>query len=89
MKKFLTAIVAFGMVCFSTIVAGAVEQLPPVKNEVRRYAVRIDGTYVEYNYSLLERKIELQELAQADTEEIERNEALIDRLRKAATAYEQ
>lgn len=48
MKKFLTAIVAFGMVCFSTIVAGAVEQLPPVENEVRRYAVRIDGTYVEY-----------------------------------------
>ena len=47
-----------------------------------------DGTYVEYNYSLLERKIELQELAQADTEEIERNEALIDRLRKAATAYD-
>ena len=47
-----------------------------------------DGTYVEYNYSLLERKIELQELAQKDTEEIERNEALIDRLRKAATAYD-
>ncbi len=47
-----------------------------------------DGTYVEYNYSLLERKIELQELAHADTVEIERNEALIDKLRKAATAYD-
>ena len=32
-----------------------------------------DGGYVEYNFSLLQTKIELQELAAADTEEIERN----------------
>lgn len=44
-----------------------------------------DGGYVEYNFSLLQTKIELQELAAADTEEIERNEILIDRLRELAT----
>lgn len=44
-----------------------------------------DGGYVEYNFSLLQTKIELQELAAADTEEIERNEVLIDRLRELAT----
>ncbi|MBE6023275.1 MAG: ABC-F family ATP-binding cassette domain-containing protein [Cellulosilyticum sp.] len=47
-----------------------------------------DGSYIEYNYSLLERKIELQELAHKDTEEIKRNEELIDRLRTAATNYD-
>ena len=44
-----------------------------------------DGGYIEYNFSLLQTKIELQELAAADTEEIERNEVLIDRLRELAT----
>ena len=44
-----------------------------------------DGGYIEYNFSLLETKIELQELAAADTEEIERNEELIDRLRELAS----
>ncbi len=44
-----------------------------------------DGNYIDYNFSLLMRKIELQELAIADTEEIERNEILIDRLRFIAT----
>ena len=44
-----------------------------------------DGGYVEYNFSLLQTKIELQELAAADTEEIERNEILIDRLRELAS----
>jgi ATP-binding cassette subfamily F protein 3 len=40
-----------------------------------------DGRYIDYNFSLLQRKIELQELAIADTEEIERNEIIIDNLR--------
>ena len=44
-----------------------------------------DGRYIEYNFSLLQRKIELQELAFADTEEIERNKILIDKLRFIAT----
>lgn len=44
-----------------------------------------DGGYVEYNYSLLQTKIELQELAAADTEEIERTDELIDRLRELAS----
>ncbi len=45
--------------------------------EVREF----DGRYIEYNFSLLQTKIELQELAIADDLEIARNEALIDRLR--------
>lgn len=44
-----------------------------------------DGRYIDYNFSLLENKIELQELATADTEEIERNNQLINKLRTAAT----
>ena len=44
-----------------------------------------DGKYIEYNFSLLENKIELQELANADSEEIARNDVLIDRLRFFAT----
>lgn len=44
-----------------------------------------DGGYVEYNFSLLQTKIELQELAAADTEEIERNDEIIDRLRELAS----
>ena len=44
-----------------------------------------DGSYIDYNFSLLQTKIELQELATADTEEIERNEILIDKLRELAT----
>ncbi len=43
-----------------------------------------DGNYIDYNFSLLESKIELQELAHADTEEIERNDLLIEKFRKAA-----
>lgn len=43
-----------------------------------------DGKYIDYRFSLLERKIELQELAHADTEEIKRNQALILKFRKAA-----
>lgn len=44
-----------------------------------------DGRYIDYNFSLLQRKIELQELAIADTLEIERNEVIIENLRNVAT----
>jgi len=44
-----------------------------------------DGRYIDYNFSLLQRKIELQELAIADTAEIARNEFLINNLRAVAT----
>lgn len=43
-----------------------------------------DGNYINYNFSLLQTKIELQELAHYDTEEFERNEILIEKLREAA-----
>ena len=44
-----------------------------------------DGRYIDYNFSLLQTKIELQEMAIADEEEIARNEALIEILREKAT----
>ncbi|MEG0830500.1 MAG: ABC-F family ATP-binding cassette domain-containing protein [Anaerovoracaceae bacterium] len=44
-----------------------------------------DGRYIDYNFSLLESKIELQELATIDEEEIRRNQALIHKLRCIAT----
>lgn len=44
-----------------------------------------DGSYTDYNFSLLETKIELQELAQADTEAIDRNNKLIEKLRDEAS----
>ena len=44
-----------------------------------------DGTYIDYNFSLLQTKIELQELAAADDEEIKRNDILINKLRFIAT----
>lgn len=46
-----------------------------------------DGRYVDYNFALLQRKIELQEQAIADTEEIERLEKVIDHLRSVATVH--
>ncbi len=45
-----------------------------------------EGNYMDYNLSLLKSKIELQELSIADTEEIERNEYLIEKLRSIATS---
>lgn len=45
--------------------------------EIREF----DGKFIEYNFSLLQEKIEQQELAIADEEEIKRNEAIIERLR--------
>ncbi len=44
-----------------------------------------DGTYIDYNFSLLQAKIELQELAADDEEEIKRNDILINKLRFLAT----
>ncbi len=44
-----------------------------------------DGRYIDYNFSLLESKIELQELANIDDAEIARNTVLIDKLRELAT----
>jgi ATPase components of ABC transporters with duplicated ATPase domains len=44
-----------------------------------------DGRYMEYNFSLLQTKIELQELAVAEQEESERNEKIIHNLRAIAT----
>ncbi|HEX9027199.1 MAG TPA: ATP-binding cassette domain-containing protein [Clostridium sp.] len=43
-----------------------------------------DGNYIDYNFSLLQTKIELQELAISDDTEIERNERIIKRLRDRA-----
>ena len=44
-----------------------------------------DGNYIDYNFALLQKKIELQEKAKADQEEIARNEEIVDRMRTAAT----
>ncbi|MGL5313879.1 MAG: ABC-F family ATP-binding cassette domain-containing protein [Peptostreptococcaceae bacterium] len=44
-----------------------------------------DGRYVDYNLSLLQTKIELQELSLADDEEIAKNEIRIEKLRERAT----
>lgn len=40
-----------------------------------------DGRYIDYNFALLQTKIELQELATIDSEEIERNRILLEKLR--------
>lgn len=47
-----------------------------------------DGTYIEYNFAMLQMKIEQQELAAADLEEIERNRRLVERLRNEATGVD-
>ena len=44
-----------------------------------------DGRYIEYNFSLLQTKIELQEFTVAENEEIERNDNIINNLRAIAT----
>ena len=46
-----------------------------------------DGRFMDYKLSLLQTKIELQELAAADTAEIERNKVIINKLRLAATFH--
>jgi ATP-binding cassette subfamily F protein 3 len=44
-----------------------------------------DGSYTDYNFSLLQTKIEMQELAFADDQEMLRNDIMIDKLRYIAT----
>jgi ATP-binding cassette subfamily F protein 3 len=44
-----------------------------------------DGRYIDYHFSLLQTKIELQELTVAEEEELERNEKIINHLRAIAT----
>ncbi|SDW99084.1 ABC-F family ATP-binding cassette domain-containing protein [Paenibacillus sp. CF384] len=44
-----------------------------------------DGRYLEYTFSLLQTKVELQEIAVAEQEEIERNDTIINNLRVIAT----
>ena len=43
-----------------------------------------DGRYIDYNFTLLQTKIELQELSAADDDEIKRNEHIIKKLRDRA-----
>ena len=44
-----------------------------------------DGTFVEYNFSLLAKKIEMQEQVAKEQEEIERNQKIVEKLRANAT----
>ena len=44
-----------------------------------------DGSFVEYNFSLLAKKVELQEQVAKEQAEIERNQKLVDKLRANAT----
>ncbi len=44
-----------------------------------------EGSFVEYNFSLLAEKIELQEKVAIEQEEIERNQKIVDKLRLNAT----
>lgn len=44
-----------------------------------------EGTFMEYNFMLLAQKIELQEKAAIEQEEIERNQKIVDKLRANAT----
>ena len=46
-----------------------------------------NGRYIDYNFALLQRKIELQEQAAKEAEEIERNKKIIDKMRADATVY--
>ncbi len=46
-----------------------------------------DGSYTEYNFMLLQKKIEMQEQAKKDEEEIARTEKVVDRMRTTATMY--
>ena len=44
-----------------------------------------DGSYIDYNYALLQKKIELQEIVAEEQEEIARAEKMVERLRAEAT----
>ncbi len=45
------------------------------------------GNYIDYNFYLLSQKVELQRLASADNEEIERTQKIVNKLRAEATMY--
>ena len=47
-----------------------------------------DGNFVDYNFVLLQRKIELQEQVAEEMEELERTRAMVDRLRAKATRFD-
>ena len=47
-----------------------------------------DGTYLDYNLELLTTKVELQEAAAKDEEEIERQQQIVNRIRANATAMD-
>ena len=44
-----------------------------------------EGTFVEYNFSLLAKKVEMQEQVAKEEEEIERNKKIVEKLRANAT----
>ncbi len=44
-----------------------------------------DGSFQEYNFTLLAKKVEMQEQAAMEQEEIERNQKIVDKLRANAT----
>ena len=44
-----------------------------------------EGSFIEYNFSLLAKKVELQEQVAKEQEEIERNQKIVDKLRVNAT----
>ena len=44
-----------------------------------------DGNYIDYNFALLQKKIEMKEQAAEEEEEIKRTEAMVDRMRTKAT----
>lgn len=46
-----------------------------------------NGRYIDYNFSLLQTKIELQEIAYNEAQEIERNQKIVDQLRTNSTYY--
>lgn len=47
--------------------------------------LEFEGSYIDYKFDLLEKKIELQEQAEADLEEIARNQKVVERMRLQAT----
>jgi len=47
-----------------------------------------DGNFVDYNFALLQRKIELQEQVAEELEELERTKVMVDRLRAKATRFD-
>ena len=44
-----------------------------------------EGSYIDYRFAMLQKKIELQEQCEADLEEIARNEKVVERMRLQAT----